>query len=74
MCAIAQHFGRPGTPTAQAWTESLLSPTGVMSWVARWPGHAYAGVALGCCHGASAGVAAIQMQFLRAGYRFRTSG
>jgi putative transposase len=25
MCAIAQHFGRPGTPTAQAWIESLFS-------------------------------------------------
>ena len=25
MCAIAQHFGRPGTPTDQAWIESLLS-------------------------------------------------
>jgi putative transposase len=25
MCAIAQHFGRPGTPTDQAWTESLFS-------------------------------------------------
>jgi transposase InsO family protein len=23
MCAIAQHFGRPGTPTDQAWIESL---------------------------------------------------
>ena len=23
MCAIAQHFGRPGTPTDQAWVESL---------------------------------------------------
>ena len=22
-CAIAQHFGRPGTPTDQAWIESL---------------------------------------------------
>ncbi len=26
MCAIAQHFGRPGTPTDQAWIESC-SPT-----------------------------------------------
>ena len=25
MCAIAQHFGRPGTPTDQAWVESLFS-------------------------------------------------
>jgi len=25
MCAIAQHFGRPGTPTDQAWIESLFS-------------------------------------------------
>ncbi|MGZ6565730.1 MAG: DDE-type integrase/transposase/recombinase [Solirubrobacteraceae bacterium] len=25
MCAIAQHFGRPGTPTGQAWIESLFS-------------------------------------------------
>jgi putative transposase len=24
MCAIAQHFGRPGTPTDQAWIESLF--------------------------------------------------
>jgi putative transposase len=24
MCAIAQHFGRPGTPTDQAWIESLI--------------------------------------------------
>jgi hypothetical protein len=23
LCAIAQHFGRPGTPTHQAWIESL---------------------------------------------------
>jgi len=23
MCAIAQHFGRPHTPTDQAWIESL---------------------------------------------------
>jgi putative transposase len=22
LCAIAQHFGRPGTPTDQAWIES----------------------------------------------------
>jgi transposase InsO family protein len=25
MCAIAQHFGRPGTPTDQAWIESLFA-------------------------------------------------
>jgi transposase InsO family protein len=25
MCAIAQHFGRPHTPTDQAWIESLFS-------------------------------------------------
>ena len=25
MCAIAQHFGRPGTPQDQAWIESLFS-------------------------------------------------
>ena len=25
LCAIAQHFGRPGTPTDQAWIESLNS-------------------------------------------------
>jgi len=25
MCAIAQHFGRPGTPTDHAWIESLFS-------------------------------------------------
>ena len=25
MCTIAQHFGRPGTPTDQAWIESLFS-------------------------------------------------
>ena len=25
MCAITQHFGRPGTPTDQAWIESLFS-------------------------------------------------
>src|SRR5699024_6180892 len=23
LCAIAQHFGRPGTPTDQAWVESF---------------------------------------------------
>jgi hypothetical protein len=23
VCAIAQHFGRPGSPTDQAWIESL---------------------------------------------------
>jgi len=32
MCAIAQHFGRPGTPTDQAWSESLFSHT-----KADWP-------------------------------------
>jgi putative transposase len=25
MCAIAQHFGRPGTPTDQAWIESIFA-------------------------------------------------
>jgi len=29
MCAIAQHFGRPGTPTDQAWIESLFSHVNV---------------------------------------------
>ena len=24
LCAIHQHFGRPGTPTDQAWIESLF--------------------------------------------------
>ncbi len=24
LCAIAQHFGRPGTPTDQAWIESFF--------------------------------------------------
>ena len=24
LCAIARHFGRPGTPTDQAWIESLF--------------------------------------------------
>ena len=24
LCAIAQHFGRPGTPTDQAWIETLF--------------------------------------------------
>ena len=24
VCSIAQHFGRPGTPTDQAWVESLF--------------------------------------------------
>jgi putative transposase len=32
MCAIAQHFGRPGTPTDQAWIESLFSHI-----KAEWP-------------------------------------
>ena len=32
MCAIAQHFGRPGTPTDQAWIESLFSHD-----KAEWP-------------------------------------
>jgi transposase InsO family protein len=32
MCAIAQHFGRPGTPTDQAWIESLFSHL-----KAEWP-------------------------------------
>jgi transposase InsO family protein len=31
-CAIAQHFGRPGTPTDQAWIESLFSHV-----KAEWP-------------------------------------
>jgi len=26
MCAIAQHFGRPGTPTDQAWIREPLQP------------------------------------------------
>jgi hypothetical protein len=26
LMAIAQHFGRPGTPTDQAWIESLFGP------------------------------------------------
>lgn len=25
ICSIAQHFGRPGTPTDQAWVESLFA-------------------------------------------------
>jgi putative transposase len=32
MCAIAQHFGRPGTPTDEAWIESLFSHV-----KAEWP-------------------------------------
>ena len=32
LCAIAQHFGRPGTPTDQAWVETLF---GHMK--AEWP-------------------------------------
>jgi hypothetical protein len=32
MCAIAQPFGRPGTPTDQAWIESLFSHV-----KAEWP-------------------------------------
>lgn len=32
MCAIAQHFGRPGTPTDQAWIESLFGHL-----KAEWP-------------------------------------
>lgn len=32
MCAIAQHFGRPGTPTDQAWVESLFGHI-----KAEWP-------------------------------------
>jgi transposase InsO family protein len=32
MCAIAQHFGRPSTPTDQAWIESLFSHI-----KAEWP-------------------------------------
>jgi putative transposase len=27
LCAIHQHFGRPGTPTDQAWIESLVGPS-----------------------------------------------
>ena len=26
LCSIAQHFGRPATPTDQAWIESLWGP------------------------------------------------
>ena len=40
MCAIAQHFGRPGTPTDQAWIESLFShskPSGRTSTASRTP-------------------------------------
>ena len=32
MCAIAQHFGRPGTPTEKAWIESLFGHV-----KAEWP-------------------------------------
>jgi len=32
MCAIAQHFGRPGTPTDQAWIETLFGHP-----KAEWP-------------------------------------
>jgi putative transposase len=32
LCAIAQHFGRPGTPTDQAWIESLFGHVKV-----EWP-------------------------------------
>ena len=32
MCAIVQHFGRPGTPTDQAWIESLFGHV-----KAEWP-------------------------------------
>ena len=32
MCAIAQHFGRPGTPTDQAWIETLFGHL-----KAEWP-------------------------------------
>lgn len=32
MCAIAQHFGRPGTPTDQAWIESFFGHI-----KAEWP-------------------------------------
>lgn len=32
MCAIAQHFDRPGTPTDQAWIESLFGHV-----KAEWP-------------------------------------
>jgi transposase InsO family protein len=36
MCAIAQHFGRPGTPTDQAWIESL-NGTSKPSTRTCWP-------------------------------------
>jgi putative transposase len=32
LCAIAQHFGRPGTPTDQAWIETLFGHV-----KAEWP-------------------------------------
>jgi putative transposase len=32
LCAIAQHFGRPGTPTDQAWIETLFGHL-----KAEWP-------------------------------------
>ena len=32
LCAIAQHFGRPGTPTDQAWVETLFGHL-----KAEWP-------------------------------------
>ena len=32
LCAIAQHFGRPGTPTDQAWIETLFGHI-----KAEWP-------------------------------------
>jgi transposase InsO family protein len=32
LCAVAQHFGRPGTPTDQAWIETLFGHTKL-----EWP-------------------------------------
>ena len=38
MVAIAQHFGRPATPTNQAWIKSLSSPGFCGGWFiwCRW--------------------------------------
>jgi transposase InsO family protein len=44
LCAIHQHFGRPGTPTDQAWIESLFGHV-----KAEWPHCDDSGGGCGAC-------------------------
>ena len=59
LCAIAQHFGRPGTPTDQVWVESFnghlkaeyppqLAIEDPATLRAEWPKSGCTGIRSGC--------------------------